>query len=174
MTIVGFWFGSTQGSSDKSALMAGRGVMWPTILQSRAFAISAVLIAVFAAGFGTAWSWQGNKGRGRGRTGQVCFACDPGRICGVRWPSLRRQRNDSGTATGRMADEQVERDYQAIIEAIKSAGLIVLVLLSGCSARQPLPCPPPEIVRPVIPVSLLVPPPTEWSGRRWSDRLSRP
>ena len=24
VTIVGFWFGSTQGSSDKSALMAGR------------------------------------------------------------------------------------------------------------------------------------------------------
>lgn len=39
--------------------------------------------------------------------------------------------------------------------------MVALALLSGCAARQPAPCPPPEIVRPVIPAALLVPPPTE-------------
>lgn len=39
---------------------------------------------------------------------------------------------------------------------------IVLLALSGCSVQSP--CPPPELIKPVIPASLLKPPPTdqEW------------
>lgn len=46
--------------------------------------------------------------------------------------------------------------------------LLGLLALSGCAA-QPL-CPPPELVRPVIPANLLQPPPTDQEWDRMLDR----
>jgi hypothetical protein len=61
---------------------------------------------------------------------------------------------------------------------VSGVSVLALALLSGCSARQPLPCPPPEIVRPVIPAALLVPPPTqaEWQAmeRQAIETLTHP
>ena len=91
--------------------------MWPTILQSRAFAISAVLCAVFAAGFGTAWSWQGNKIEAveeRGKSALLAIRAEYASALAESQAAAQRLRDGDR----RMADEQ-EQNYQAIIEAIK-------------------------------------------------------
>ena len=91
--------------------------MWPAILQSRAFAISAVLIAVFAAGFVTAWSWQGNRVEAveeRGRSALLAIRAEYASALAESQAAAQRLRDGDR----RMADEQ-ERNYQAIIEAIK-------------------------------------------------------
>lgn len=61
---------------------------------------------------------------------------------------------------------------------VSGVSVLALALLSGCSARPQQPCPPPEFIRPVIPASLLVPPPTEaeWQAmeRQAIETLTHP
>ena len=111
--------------------------MWPTILQSRAFAISAVLCAVFAAGFGTAWSWQGNRVEAveeRGKSALLAIRAEYASALAESQAAAQRLRDGDR----RMADEQ-EQNYQAIIEAIKkrrvdSLGPVVRVQCPPASA----------------------------------------
>ena len=91
--------------------------MWPTILQSRAFAISAVLCAVFAAGFGTAWSWQGNKIEAveeRGKSALLAIRAEYAAALADSQAAAQRLRDGD-----RAKADEVEREYQAVIEAIK-------------------------------------------------------
>ena len=111
--------------------------MWPAILQSRAFAISAVLIAVFGAGFWTAWNWQSNKittERERGVAALAAIRAEYASALAESQAAAQRLRDGDR----RMADEQ-ERNYQAIIEAIKkrrvdSLGPVVRVQCPPASA----------------------------------------
>ncbi len=91
--------------------------MWPTILQSRAVVISAVLCAVFGAGFWTAWSWQGNKIEAveeRGKAALLAIRAEYASALADSQAAAQRLRDGD-----RAKAEEQERDYQAIIETIK-------------------------------------------------------
>ena len=91
--------------------------MWPAILQSRAFAISAVLIAVFAAGFGTAWSWQGNKIEAveeRGKSALLAIRAEYASALAESQAAAQRLRDGD-----RAKAEEQERDYQATIDRLR-------------------------------------------------------
>ena len=91
--------------------------MWPAILQSRAFAISAVLIAVFAAGFVTAWSWQGNRVEAveeRGRSALLAIRAEYASALAESQAAAQRLRDGD-----RAKAEEQERDYQATIDRLR-------------------------------------------------------
>lgn len=91
--------------------------MWLAIIKSRAFVVSAVLCAVFAAGFATSWSWQSNKLDAeieRGKSALLAIRAE--------YAAAALKAEQDGQALrdqDRTQAEEVARDYQAIIEAIK-------------------------------------------------------
>lgn len=88
--------------------------LWP---GARAAAILGAVIVVFAVGFWTAWNWQSNKLDAeieRGKSALAAIRAEYASALADSQAAAQRLRDGDR----RMADEQ-ERNYQAIIEAIK-------------------------------------------------------
>jgi len=91
--------------------------MWPAILTSRPAVISAVAVAVFAAGFWMAWSWQSNKieaEQERSRSASAAIRAEYAAALSDSQAAAQRLRDRD-----RAAAEEVEREYQQTIDRLR-------------------------------------------------------
>jgi hypothetical protein len=122
--------------------------MWPAVLSGlprRAIAIAVAVCCAFAAGFAVAWSWQSNKIDAATSAGEAALAAlraDYADAVALRLTQLQAVQEAAMTK----ADE-VDREYQRIIESIKKQRIDnpVRIVRVQCPAADPV---PPAAARP--------------------------